>query len=462
MKTLYVRVVLTFLAVILVSLVSSLLLALALFQHDLNDAGKNEMSAAGNRVIGVYEQTSPPDLDAFMTDMAGLVSYTIRLYDGNGEMKAYGKLAGKKLAEIKPEAVDAVLNGGTYRSGGSDNEIFVGIPFLAEGHRYALFLEGSSENEGTIIRLFLTILFLMLAIGSLCILVAGRYLVKPLRAMTEVTKRLAKGDFEAQSKINRKDELGTLSRSINEMAREIKQMESMRQDFVSNVSHEIQSPLASISGFAKALSDRSLEMTEEDREQSLAIIVSESDRLSRLSDNLLKLVSLESDHHPFETETYHLDEQIRRIVVACEPQWSAKGIFVELDLLPGISVPITADPDQFNQVWMNLLGNAVKFTPPGGRIRIAIGQPSPRTVEVAISDTGIGIPAEDVPRIFERFYKADKSRNRNHGGNGLGLAIVHKIVSLHTGEIKVESTIGKGTIFTVVLPVVPPSEATGS
>ncbi|MGO4182465.1 sensor histidine kinase [Paenibacillus sp. TAF43_2] len=452
MKSLYVRVVLTFLAAIVISLVSSLLLALALFQNDLNATGKNDMIAAGDRIIRVYEQTNPPDLDVFMNDMAELVSYTLQLYDGNGGMNSYVPTKGKKVGAINSESVRMVLRGEPYRSHGKDNGTFVGLPFSSDGKHYALFLQSSSKNEITIFRLLFTILFLMLAIGSLCILIAGRYLVKPLQAMTDATKRLAKGDFEVELKINRGDELGTLSRSINDMAREIKQLERMRQDFVSNVSHEIQSPLTSISGFAKALKDGNLVIAEDDRVQYLDIIVTESDRLSRLSDNLLKLASLESDHHPFEMESYKLDEQIRRVIVACEPQWSAKSIRVVIESPSGAGARITADRDQLNQVWMNLLGNAIKFTPRAGQVLIAISRPHPHEIAVAISDSGIGIAPDDLSFIFERFYKADKSRAQDRSGNGLGLAISHKIVALHRGSIEVKSTVGLGTTFTVMLP----------
>ncbi|CQR52663.1 sensor histidine kinase [Paenibacillus riograndensis] len=459
MKTLYVRVVLTFLAVIVVSLVASLLISLALFQKGLNATGKNDMIAAGNRIIRVYEQTNPPDLDTFMDNMAELVSYTLQLYEGNGGVDSYVPAKGRQAGKISPESVRIVLQGEVYRSQGQDNGTFIGLPFVSEGKRYALFVQSSSKNEAALIRLFFTILLLMLALGSLGILVAGRYVVKPLQAMTDATKRLAKGDFEVELKINRGDELGTLSRSINDMAREIRQMERMRQDFVSNVSHEIQSPLTSISGFAKALKDGDLVIGEDERVQYLDIIVTESDRLSRLSDNLLKLASLESEHHPFQTETYNLDEQLRRVIVACEPLWSAKDIRVDMESPSGAAVRITADKDQLNQVWMNLLGNAVKFTPCARQVLIAISQPQPGEVAVAVSDSGIGIAPEDTGFIFERFYKADKSRAEDRSGNGLGLAISQKIVALHHGSIAVKSTAGLGTTFTVTLPVGAPSDS---
>lgn len=222
----------------------------------------------------------------------------------------------------------------------------------------------------------------------------------------------------------------------------------MRQDFVSNVSHEIQTPLTSISGFAKALQNNDL-IVEEERSEYLDIIIAESERLSRLSDNLLKLASLDSEHHPFNAGSFNLDEQIRTIVVTCEPQWSAKGIVIDLELPE--AVKIKGDEDQLKQVWMNLLSNSIKFTPEGGNIRISIDD-SAADVSVTISDNGIGISPEEFNAVFQRFYKIDKSRNGNNNGNGLGLAIVKKIVSLHQGNIEVDGAVGAGTTIIVRLP----------
>jgi signal transduction histidine kinase len=223
-------------------------------------------------------------------------------------------------------------------------------------------------------------------------------------------------------------------------------MEKMRQEFISNVSHEIQSPLTSISGFARALRDTRL--SEEERAHYLDIIETESIRLSKMSDNLLKLTSLESEHHPFEPKRYRLDKQLRAVVLACEPLWLDKSIDMDVSLEEG---EIDADPDLMNQVWGNLIHNSIKFTPRGGTIGVEL-QFRDGEAAVRISDTGIGIGEEDLPRIFERFYKADKSRNRAGGGSGLGLSIVKKIVDLHHGSIDVQSRPGEGTVFTVRLP----------
>ncbi|SFJ71811.1 sensor histidine kinase [Thermoflavimicrobium dichotomicum] len=220
----------------------------------------------------------------------------------------------------------------------------------------------------------------------------------------------------------------------------------MRQDFVSNVSHEIQSPLTSIRGYSQILKEEAI--TEKERREYLDIIQQEIERLSRLSENLLKLAALESNHPPFHPKPYLLDEQLRRVVVFMEPQWSKKHLELDLSLE---RVEVVADQDQLNQVWLNLLGNSIKFTPEGGRIGIQLTADDLQVV-VQVTDTGVGIPPEAQSRIFERFYTGDPARDRRKSGNGLGLSIAKKIVELHQGEILVASEVGKGTTFTVKLP----------
>ena len=264
----------------------------------------------------------------------------------------------------------------------------------------------------------------------------------------EPIQKIAKGDFSVKIRNEEKydGEIGVLVKSINDMTDELNAMEKMRQEFVSNVSHEIQSPLTSIKGFARALQDNNL--SEEKREHYLTIIETETTRLSKLSQNLLKLTLLESEEYTPERVTYRLDQQLKQIVLNSEPLWAEKEIELDLDLE---KVHITADQESMSQVWINLIHNSIKFTPSSGTISIKLKEYE-TLVEVRIRDTGIGISEEQKQHIFERFYKADSSRNRAYGGSGLGLAIVKKVLDLHQGEIKVESEEGSGTEFIVRIP----------
>lgn len=267
-------------------------------------------------------------------------------------------------------------------------------------------------------------------------------------SIIEPIKKITKGDFSVKIRNEEQydGEIGVLVKSINEMADELNTMERMRQEFVSNVSHEIQSPLTSIKGFALALQDDYL--TDEKRKHYLTIIETETTRLSKLSHNLLKLTLLESEEYVPERVTYRLDQQLKQIVLNCEPLWSEKEIELELSLE---KMYITADEESMSQVWINLLSNSIKFTPNGGTITIQLMQ-NGEQAEVRIRDTGIGISEEQRGHIFERFYKADSSRNRAFGGSGLGLAIVKKVIDLHQGEIQVESVVGDGTEFIISIP----------
>lgn len=266
----------------------------------------------------------------------------------------------------------------------------------------------------------------------------------------EAMQKIAKGDFSVRldAPAHDNDLVSELTKNVNYMALELHQIETMRQEFISNVSHELQSPLTSIRGFAQALQNEHLNT--EAKSHYLAIIETESIRLSRLTENLLRLASLEAEHVRFEPKPYALDKQLRNLILTCEPQWAGKAIDMDVSLE---EIELTADQDLMTQVWMNLIHNSIKFTPDGGRIGVALCRRD-NAAEFKIEDTGIGISEEDQTRIFERFYKADKSRMRSDsGGSGLGLSIVQKIIEMHKGTITVNSKPGVGTAFTIILPV---------
>ncbi|ULL19557.1 two-component sensor histidine kinase [Paenibacillus sp. H1-7] len=328
-----------------------------------------------------------------------------------------------------------------------------GQTLMLGGRPYALFIQAEAlslfHDYG---KQLLTVVvdLLLFYIVILCATPARKKQMQALKNMVAAIRKIARGDFNVTfTALHNRGPWGELSQSLNHMAVELNQMEQMRQEFISNVSHEIQSPLTSISGFARAL--RNEQLNPEERLHYLDIIETESKRLSKLSDNLLKLTSLESNHHPYEPKPYRLDKQLRRIVLACEPQWLDKAIDMDVDLE---EVTVHADEDMLSQVWVNLINNCIKFTPDKGTIGIHLQRLADSAV-IRITDTGIGIAQEDLEHIFERFYKADKSRNRSgtSNGSGLGLSIVKKIVEMHHGSIQVQSRLGEGTTFTVTLPI---------
>ncbi|WP_019914954.1 sensor histidine kinase [Paenibacillus sp. HW567] len=262
-------------------------------------------------------------------------------------------------------------------------------------------------------------------------------------------RQISQGNFKVELNTKQYRQFHGIVEGINEMASELSRMETMRQDFISNVSHEIQSPLTSIRGFARALRDEGL--SAESRAHYLDIIEAEGSRLSGLSDNLLKLSALEAESFPFERVDYRLDKQVQEMILACEPQWLGKNINVEAELE---EITVHAVKDLLSQVWTNLLHNSIKFTPLGGMITVRLRAVDER-IEVEIRDNGIGIAEEELPRIFERFYKVDKARSASGGGSGLGLSLVKKIVDIHGGSITITSRPGEGTASLVRLPLPP-------
>jgi signal transduction histidine kinase len=261
----------------------------------------------------------------------------------------------------------------------------------------------------------------------------------------EAMERIAHGDFSVIIPVDKHNPFSELAESVNKMARELGTMENLRQDFISNISHEIQSPLTSIGGFAALLKNDAL--TPKQRSHYIEVIETEARRLSKLSDNLLKLSTLESSEEPLTITTFSLDKQIQNAVLILEPQWMEKKIDLSLSLE---KIDYKGDEALITQVWINLIHNAIKFTPEQGEISIILTNDESQAV-CRISDTGIGISEEDRMHIFERFYKADKARERALGGSGLGLSLVKKIVELHGGKVFAESA-GKGSMFTVMLP----------
>ena len=275
--------------------------------------------------------------------------------------------------------------------------------------------------------------------------VATHRTFRQIDAFVDATQKVARGDFDVELKEEfRIQELETITRNFNSMTRELARTEILRNDFVENVSHEFKTPLAAIEGYVTLLQKKDL--TEEKRQEYTEKILNNTQRLSRLSGNILLLSRLENRESEIQTEDFELDEQIRQVLLYMENEWSAKNIELDLDLE---ECTYRGNRDLIANVWRNLLDNAIKFSPDGGTVRIQLHQREDRIL-VTVEDEGPGISEEDRSRIFEKFYQADRSRSGS--GNGLGLALVRRIVTLHGGDVTVESEPGRGALFTVDLP----------
>lgn len=228
-----------------------------------------------------------------------------------------------------------------------------------------------------------------------------------------------------------------------------REVERMKTDFVANVSHELRTPLTSIKGFVETLMDGALE-DPKTAAHFLEIINDETDRLNRLISDLLSLSKVEAKQGQIRKTALNLDKLIINTVSILSPQASEKNQILNVDIKTPLPV-ISADEDMIGQLLINLVDNAIKYTPDGGQIDIR-AERWDDSVKIAVSDTGIGIPRDSIPRLFERFYRVDKARSREMGGTGLGLAIVKHILEVHSGRIEVDSIVGQGSTFTVYLP----------
>lgn len=272
----------------------------------------------------------------------------------------------------------------------------------------------------------------------------SRRSAKPIQDMLEATKSISRGDYSVRVAEEGTGDIAELLHSFNQMTAELGSTEMMRNDFINTFSHEFKTPIVSIRGFARRLRHGGL--TEQQRNDYLDFIAEESQRLSKLASNVLLISRYENQKLVGEQTEYDLDEQIRTCVLRMESQWSDKDLVFELDLP---RLPYRNNCEMMEHVWMNLIGNAIKFSRPGGAIFITARCES-GVVTVTVRDEGVGIRPEDIGHVFDKFYQGDSSRAA--AGNGLGLALVHRIVELSGGRITVESRVGQGTSFCLSLP----------
>jgi len=286
--------------------------------------------------------------------------------------------------------------------------------------------------------------------------VVARGVTRPLADVVAAAQRLARGEFHERIRVTSTSEVAHLAESLNQMAasleetiRNLHRLEQVRKDFVANVSHELRTPLTAIKGYIEALQDGAKDQPEE-LDRFLDTIKANAERLHLIITDLLLLSKIESGQIPLKQEPVALTGLIDRTVGLLRHLIEQKKHAVVMNIPPGMP-PVLGDEERLGQVFSNLLDNAIKYTPEKGTITIS-AVADEKFVEVSVADTGIGIPPQDLPRIFERFYRVDKARSRELGGTGLGLSIVKHLVEGHGGTVSAESQ-GKGSRFLVRLPI---------
>ncbi|MEW6696285.1 MAG: sensor histidine kinase [Bacillota bacterium] len=296
-----------------------------------------------------------------------------------------------------------------------------------------------------------------IGLAALLSLFFSRLLSKPLVKMNQAALAMASGNYQQRVDIQGNDEIGLLANSFNTLASrlqekisQLERQEQIRREFVTNVAHEIKTPLTVMQGFTETMID-GLVKTDNERDEYLQNILDEINRLKRLVNEVLDLKRMEEGHFEFDQEPCDLREIIDRVQRKLTQLAAEKGLQLEITIERKLPFVI-CNSDRIERVLINLIANAIRHTPAGGKITLSVCTKA-NQVHLRISDTGEGIAPEDLPMIWERFYKGDKSRTRVQGGTGLGLAIVKRIVEGHGGQINVESKLNEGTTFNILLPV---------
>ena len=275
-----------------------------------------------------------------------------------------------------------------------------------------------------------------------------RRIVASIQAMAHASVRIAAGQYRERVPVPSDDELGDLAAQFNKMAEGLEQVEERRRDLIADVAHELRTPLASIAGYMEGMLDSVIPAEPE----TFHRVQREAVRLQRLVDDLQELSRAEAGQVPIHRRQVVVRDLIETAVARLRPQFEDKGVGLAAELPQGL-LRVLADPDRIGQVLTNLLGNALQYTPAGGTVTVRAGREGGR-VAVAVADTGIGIAAEHLPHVFDRFYRVDRSRARASGGSGIGLTIVRHLVEAHGGSIRAESAgPGRGSTFTVILPL---------
>jgi len=295
-----------------------------------------------------------------------------------------------------------------------------------------------------------TLLWGVLAGGLTAVLLAlalSRRILGPVEALTAAARRMGKGDLSQRVEVQSRDEIGELARSFNAMADGLARLEELRRNMVTDVAHELRTPLSNIRGYLEAFRDGVVQPEPE----VIGSLYEEAMLLNRLLDDLQELALAEAGQLRLERRPVVVSDVVNRAVEAAHARASVKGVALKVELPADLPL-VEVDPQRIEQVLGNLLSNGLTHTPSGGEV-VSTARAREGEVEVSVSDTGEGIPPEHLPYVFERFYRVDKSRSRATGGTGLGLAIAKQLVEAHGGRISVESEVGQGTRFTFTLPV---------
>lgn len=457
MKSLYSKFVVVTLAIMMGSATLGFLLVNTYYQQQLKEQNDLKNVGIAQEMAAFIERNPNVPLEESL-EVFGSSGYQLFLTNAAGNSDFYG--GPFRESALPTSAKEAVLDGDIYHgmrdlpketfvTGFFSNELTntVGVPVTYKDESYALFIRPNIKMLFTEVHLLLGGLSAaMLIFSLLAMLIVARRMIQPITVLTEATRKMANERFDEPIAISSKDEIGQLAKSFQIMADRLKETDQVRKDFISHVSHDFQSPLQNIQGYAQLLADESI--TQTDRTHYAEIVELESKRLSALTKQLLYLTSLDHQAYQPTFKRVSIKEQIEHTIRQNEWRFEELQLDIRMDM-PELQTQ--GNPDMLMQLWDNLITNAVKYNQPNGFIHIN-GYELNNELHVTIKDSGIGMTVEQAEKAFDRFYRADLSRTREKEGTGLGLAIVSEIVKRHRGSVEIESELGVGTLIHITLP----------
>jgi signal transduction histidine kinase len=457
MKTLYRKFIIATLLILGISIVIAFILANWVYMTSTRERIDSQNVKVAEEVASRLEQMHSTTHLSFTgyLDSISKLGYQIYVLSESGEEFEFGEPFSKK--NLPAEAMKVVEHKKIYHgmdSSGSpwmmshfSNQLgnTVGVPFTIGEEDYGLYLRPNNKLLFSDVHVIFAWFFVAVSIVSITgVIWFAKHLIQPITKLTEATREITRENFNFPLNIRRKDEIGQLAESFSTMQVQLQHNDEARKSFINNVSHDFQSPLMNIQGYAELLKTQALD---DEHREYVEIIDQESKRLSNLTKQLLLLTSLDQKSYPMKRGMTRIDTQIKETVRRHQWRLEEKEIEISYHLPPA---PILADPELLMTVWDNLLTNAIKYNQPGGSIFIQLAQ-TDGAINITFKDTGIGMNRDQAMKIFERFYRVDAARKKD--GTGLGLSIVKHIIELHNGKIEVESEIQKGTTFTIKLPI---------
>lgn len=444
MKSIYSKLIIGFLLTSLLSFSICCFFTIRSYNRDSDQLALEELEHSSNHIADMIQLIDVKNQDKILSDYSETseMSFTVTC---EGQTKSYGHVNKKLILKDDELKTLATSKEKSLRSEGIISQY--AKAFKIDNQTYVITVQKDfSATKDIFMKSYTSAAIIFMMTGSIVFLIVADIIVKPISRLTKVTDELAKGNYKVRVNYEGKDEISSLYASFNQMAVRLAKQETIRQQFISDVSHEFQTPLTAISGFATILKNENL--TDEQRQKYADIILFNSNRLSHLSKNMLQLTLLDGEDTSLDKSEFPLIEQLNRVIEMEDNAALSKDIEIEF-IHPKKEFIIEADESRMEQVWINLLSNAIKYTNEHGVVTVEVRR-TPTELQVRFEDTGVGMSQDAISHIFERFYRQDKSRTIE--GNGLGLSIVKRIIDLHHYKIDVESQEDVGSVFTVYIP----------